>query len=642
MAEVGRIAIQGGPRVQAGPRADAGQFGARTARALFDQAAARERAERALAEVGFVEARAVARAGEIAAGGAARAGQVAAGTAAEAGRIAAEGRAAAGQTESRLFGRAQEIGAAARARADRIVVEGVQGAGAVRADARRRSGRVLAGAMDEMAGGMLAAGERAGRLFGQVADALIGLENRRIEGQREQQLADATFAAGEALRREVERAAQDPEWQTTPERYGLIFDEIAAATAEQLEPELRGAFVDRFRVKAADGLATVRKDSLAREVQAARADLDRQLPALQARAAGAASPVERAALVDDANKLIEGFVRVGYLTAEQGAERQGSFIAGLDEAAALRLMTADPEAAQAELLQYPERFGALKPAQHARLLDQANRRSEAAVRARNDAAARADRLAEKRLDEAGDAAYKDLLARAADGSLDRGAIEAAREVLAPAEYKSALAALAQQDAPAPVRDDPATFRSLYQLLETDPGEARRQAYDAHGRGLIANSTLQAIAGWARGEEGRADPQERQLVALVKGIVGGGPAATPDQASRAFVAQDAFVQWLNANPDAGYEAKRAEAFATAERYSLSDILLVPPMPRSGRIEGSDPATQRASLQAALERFAATRDAMEENIRRDELRLLRQWQDLIDRQEALARAAADRRR
>lgn len=184
------------------------------------------------------------------------------------------------------------------------------------------------------------------------------------------QMAEArtTFDKARAMTAYLERTADldkrfetDGEPATAPKRYEdeerRIRQEVLGTVAD---PGSRATLETQLTRYGTVSAQQTRAVSVKREADAFNASLDASQVNILNRAAGATSPAERQAIVEDYFKIVMEGVQKGWISQGQAQARQSTILRTLDDTDAQKLIATQPAQA-AELLADPARFASLDP-----------------------------------------------------------------------------------------------------------------------------------------------------------------------------------------------------------------------------------------------------------------------------------------
>lgn len=291
----------------------------------------------------------------------------------------------------------------------------------------------------------------------------------------------------------------DPDFKTAPERFKQQAEDIRNRHLDGIDDAVvRQAFTRQFQTLSLAKWSNVTKSSMARAKDYDRASLDTSLDVYATQAANARSPEERSLFENQARIAIAGAQTSGSITAVDAGARERRFLSRLDEATVLRDMAANPSITADKLALDPAYASNIDPVQRERWVDQAYRRAESER-------ARQERETEKASRVRGDELLKDAYANLEKGRLTREDVETLRSQpgVSPAEYRALLKGLSERPGQ---KNDPSAYADLQSLLYSNPGEARRRAFQYHASGLIKNETLSSILSGANSLERQGGPR----------------------------------------------------------------------------------------------------------------------------------------
>lgn len=340
-----------------------------------------------------------------------------------------------------------------------------------------------------------------GTVLAEMGQDLARYSKEIYQGQREADLADRLGRATADLNELELTFERDPEFRTAPDRFKTGAESIRDKYLEGVQdPATRNAFGKRFGELTLAKSINVRKDAYRREQDYNVASLDSSLDVYANSAANARNPAERALVESQALLAISTAQTGGWINSVDAGKRERTFRGKLDEATVIRDLSTDPNMVVAKLGIDPEYAPNLDEVRRERYIDQAIRRGETARRQQEQVAER-DR--KRREDETTTEMWK----LDADRALTREWLDQNRATLGPTAYRAGLEALRKPD---DVRsDDPQAFSTLEGLMVSNPGEARRRAFQYQRDGLIKNETLRNIVGRVQDMSDRARDISRQ-------------------------------------------------------------------------------------------------------------------------------------
>ena len=385
------------------------------------------------------------------------------------------------------------------------------------------------------------------------------LYKRQVEADLYDRLGKATAEVSNA-ELQLER---DPDFRTAPQRFQDQADAISAKYLDGVsDTAVATAFKRQFGQIALSKSINIRKSAWKKEADYNVSSLDDAITTYANAAANAKNPAEASIVEQQARLHIARMQAAGWISAEDAGKRERTFLSKRDTATVLRDMSIDPSLASSKLSIDPTYAPNIDPVTRERFVDQAFRRADAEQR-QQDAQAERDRKAR------GDELMKEALSRQAGGTLDRNYIEEIRQFIEPAEYKSLLAGVSGADR----KDDPSAFANLESLVETNPAEARRRAFQYHRSGLIRNETLATINNRARTlerQEGPKSEYERSRQFIADTLRPSPLVNDPAGSARYGLAVREFDDFASANPKATDKELRDKANDIQKRFSLVDM------------------------------------------------------------------------
>jgi soluble lytic murein transglycosylase-like protein len=215
----------------------------------------------------------------------------------------------------------------------------------------------------------------------QVAAAGLDFASQLVASQIQTRKAKATTAYLDQLQGLEDRYAEDPDYQTAPQRFEQEAEQLTGtllADAQLPEPdraELETSFT-RLRLSSRGG---VKAKALAREASANVAALDGMELSLSRSAASSGSQTERAAYYVEFGQAVDRAIASGWITAEGGENYLNRFRGAVDETDVLRMLREDPAGASAALAD-PQAFAGLDPVARERYrLNAQNEADQAAI-----------------------------------------------------------------------------------------------------------------------------------------------------------------------------------------------------------------------------------------------------------------------
>lgn len=243
-----------------------------------------------------------------------------------------------------------------------------------------------------------------GQAVGQLGQTMGVLAEATQKARSEQALAQARVQALtglSTLRGRLEQGDLGTDFTTAYDREaGRLVEEIAGGIPDQAA---RAAFMRETTLSVARDRLEVVRFSARRTSESGRAALSTQLDDLAQAASSEADPLRRNDRIAEAGRRIDAAVAASFLPADDAVAMRRQFASRLDQAAALRLIAANPGAA-AQALANPQMFPNLDPLRREQMALSALSASEArATRAAAEAdrqERRGERAAQARADDA--------------------------------------------------------------------------------------------------------------------------------------------------------------------------------------------------------------------------------------------------
>jgi hypothetical protein len=258
---------------------------------------------------------------------------------------------------------------------------------------------------------------------------------------------------------------------------------------------------------------------------------------------------------------------------------------------------------------------------------------EGAVRAKAQIDADSDRLVKEQRTQLAEGAMKQAYKLQSEGKLTKTYVEKISPLLSPSEYKSLLTSMDGK------RPDAATYSQLQKLIYTNPQEAERYAFTAHGNGNLSNEHFAAALTKAREiqrTEGPKSEFERSRAYIVGSLDPGPMVQDPVGRSRLAEALDTFDRWVQAGgnkprTDEEIKARGREVVDQYKFIDLSQSVIALPHPRSGQIRRnpSDVMGMQADVVSAANKAKAEFEAgrLTEADYKLEMETLNRWRKAI---------------
>lgn len=401
-----------------------------------------------------------------------------------------------------------------------------------------------------------------GQTIENVGDAIYQIDQKLTKARQSSQLSDAVGRATGDLGELELSFDRDQDFKTAPDRFNgkaeLIRQKYDAIIDD---PTVKEAFMIRFRDVMTAKRLNVIKGAAKQEGDYNAAALDRNLDIYASNAANAANMAERDIIINQADIDIANMRRDGWITDVDAGNRRRAFLGKVDQAVVTRDMVADPYRAASRLSTDADYAKNIDPVLRERLIDQGFRRAET-ERNQRDAAMERERK------KIGDEYMKQAVTHQSAGTLTPEFVERVKPWIEWREYQGLKESLKG----GAKNDDPATFSMIEGLVETNPSEARRQAFLQHRNGQITNATLQSVNSRTRTierQEGPRSPYERERAHVTQVLKPSEFVNDPAPAARYAVAVREFDDFAaTGNPTAA--DLRAKADEVVKRYAMVDM------------------------------------------------------------------------
>lgn len=186
--------------------------------------------------------------------------------------------------------------------------------------------------------------------FAQFAAAAQDFTVQKISADQQAQNQDARVKAVTGLEDLAQKYSHDPDYATALQRYQKDAGDLRASIAGNFETDRQQAdFGNEFDLLYKAREVNLKDQVFARERDDRLGQLETSLGDFARQAASAQNPVERASIMQMAQKNIEGMTAAGYLGKEEAAKRLAGFHADMDEVSALQLIDANPAVAARQL-----------------------------------------------------------------------------------------------------------------------------------------------------------------------------------------------------------------------------------------------------------------------------------------------------
>lgn len=438
---------------------------------------------------------------------------------------------------------------------------------------------------------------RLGQSVENVGDAIYKIDKELSKARQASQLSDAVGRATGELA-ELELSFQsDQDFKTAPKRYAERA-ELVQQKYEALidDPIVRDAFGVRFRDVANTKRLNVVKNAFAQEADYNVAVLDRNEVIYATNAANAANVAERDVIVDQYRIDLANMRMRNWITDVEAGRRERAFLGKIDQATVTRDMVTNPAETAAKLSLDAEYAKNIPVEQRERLIDQAYRRSGEEQRAR-EAAVERER---KRI---GEEYMKEAVKLQDAGTLTEAFVERIKPFVEWREYQGLRESLRG----GAKNDDPGTFAYIEGLVETNPAEARRQAFVQHRNGRITNQTLQSVSSRTRAIERQEGPRsgyERERAHITQVLKPSEFVTDPAPGARYALAVREFDDYAGAANRTDAEL-RTKADEVVKRYSMVDMAAL--ARQTGLGARADPQEQIDANLAEARRLMADREA-----------------------------------
>jgi hypothetical protein len=241
---------------------------------------------------------------------------------------------------------------------------------------------------------------RVARALGGLGEALDGfgqtLARQSDKARKADQVAklnQRTAEAGGEIADFARSLADDPDYETYPDRFKAKVEEIRARHRPGLAPDMAERFDARFRDHALAHALEVRTLGTRRLVASAEAALDRQLESLAGFAVAAGNDAGHRSLTAQALKALDDHVEAGLIGKDDRDRRARRFLAGVGERQALAMARLDPDGT-ARRLENPDGFPELDDERRTQLAGYARSLGRSLARDREIEEARAEAAAQ--------------------------------------------------------------------------------------------------------------------------------------------------------------------------------------------------------------------------------------------------------
>jgi hypothetical protein len=390
---------------------------------------------------------------------------------------------------------------------------------------------------------------------------------------------------------------RDQDFRTAPQRFKEQADTLRDKYLDGVgDQAVATAFRRQAQTLLTSKQVNVIRGAWKKEADYQIASLDTNIDTYATSAANARNPGEATVVENQARLAIASAQANGWLSAEEAGKRERTFLQKRDSAIVIRDMSIDPVMTAAKLTADPTYAQNIAPEQRALRVAEAFRRSESEQRQRDAAAERARKAR-------GDELYKEALNLNSKGNLTPAFVEQIRPFVEPSEYKSLLGVMAGTER----TDDPQAYSTLEGLVETNPAEARRQAFLFHRNGRIRNETLASINNRSRTIERQEGPRtefERSRQFIADTLRPSPLVNDPAGSARYALAVREFDDFAGAAQRTDAEL-REKSNDIQKRYALVDMADLARRTASG-IQPS-PEQQLKTIAADAEKLIADHDA-----------------------------------
>lgn len=395
-----------------------------------------------------------------------------------------------------------------------------------------------------------------------VGDAYERINKELAKARQASQLTDAVGRATGELG-ELELGLQrDQDFKTSPKRFNEQAD-LVRQKYERLidDPIVKEAFALRFRDLATTKRLNVLQSAAKQEGDYNVSMLDRNETIYATNAASAANSAERETVVDQYRIDLSNMRMRDWITDVEAGKRERSFLGKIDQAIVTRDMVANPGETALKLSLDAEYAANIPPDQREKLIDSAFRRADTERNQR-------DAVAERERKRIGDDFMKAAVTHQDAGTLTSDFVERIKPFIEWREYQGLKEGLKGRAK----NDDPTTFSQIEGLVETNPTEARRQAFVQHRNGMITNQTLRSVNSRTRTierQEGPRSPYERERGHITQILKPSEFVIDPAPAARYAIAIREFDDYAGAANRSEADL-RTKADDVVKRYSLVDM------------------------------------------------------------------------
>lgn len=482
--------------------------------------------------------------------------------------------------------------------------------------------------------------QKFGQDLRQVSETLYAKEQETKEIVRRQKLSDSRIGAFTELA-DLQLGfdvSKDP--TTAGDRWKAESDRIYQKYEKGLggDPALIGAFKEDFESKRLSGSLDVRSNAVKYITDKSVADLDSKSDTLLSLMSGNKDPVREQQIVDEMTLLTQDAVEGGVISAEDAGKRRRDFASKGQEARARNDIILSPETALLRLND-PNSYKGMDEVKRTSLTDMATRRVDALRSDRIRLAEKAERDAEKSLKRQGDDTFKNLSGMAANSSLTRDDIEAAKPMLDPSDYRTLLSDLENQDDPEKVTDDPSVVANFE--FRVDSEDIRQDLLKSLNNKEISLTTFRSLNQKNRelrkpdATDGPPSPfksgREFVKTTLNPSQLLDGPAAAVANSGLANALVE-YDNWAAAHPEATRAAAQQQASEIVTRYQVinySNMSMATGLP-AGYVGTRNDLTA-ADIDEAEDRVMADLDAkrLSEAEALQELRKITSWRAIIEK-------------
>lgn len=407
-----------------------------------------------------------------------------------------------------------------------------------------------------------------------VADAIEKANAELTRARRASQLTDAVGNATLQLGELEIKYRRDQDFKTAPQRFSQEAGTIGSQIALGIDDEVvRQTFRQRFNELAVAKQLNVLTSATQQEGDYNKAQLDTNLDVYATSAANASNPAERALVQNQAIIAIDEMRQAGWIADVDAQARKKRFFSKVDQSIVLRDMQANPFDTATKLSTDATYAPDLDIVMRQNLIDSGLRQAETKQRQAEAAMQQVQR-------DMVDKGMKDAFDKVSKGSLTRADVEALRPIISPGQYHELLSAMKNQGKAS--EDNSLAYARLQALLYPPGGgppdmeTIRREAFTAHARRQITDSTLSAVMSRAESlgrQEGPRSPYERNRAFITQALEPSQWTTDPAPRARQALAVREFDDWMSSlgGKAPGEEVMRAKANEIINNRSLVNMV-----------------------------------------------------------------------